>query len=83
MGGRALLEEARQNNMLRDLRSLNVGTATQQELNNATAAGYDPSNDYIEEIPPAAKRWRRQNLVHFDIDPQNSMSYLLPIIHER
>ena len=59
--------------MLSDLRGLGVRIATQQDLDDAKN-NYDPSNDYNEEIPPAAKRWRRQNLVHFDIDPQNSMS---------
>ena len=73
LGGRVRPDNARKRRMLSELRGLGVRIATQQDLDDANN-NYDPSNDYNEEIPPAAKPWRRQNLVHFDIDPQNSMS---------
>ncbi|RYP84097.1 hypothetical protein DL769_001242 [Monosporascus sp. CRB-8-3] len=31
---------------------------------------YQP-DDLNEEVPPAEKRWRRQRMVHFDLDPLN------------
>ena len=64
--------------MTRDLRRLNIPVYERQAVDDLQF-----SNDLNEEIPPLRKRWRRQNLVHFDIDPQNSMRLLLPIIDER
>lgn len=70
---RAHYENARRNGMLRELKGLEIKTYTQQELNVADQ-NHDPGipGGYIEEYPPEKSRWRRQNMVHFDIDPQNS-----------
>ena len=74
-GNQALIDNGRRNRMLRDLRALGVPMYTQQQFDDANQ-NYDPGvpGDYNEEIPPDKSKWRRQNLVHFDIDPHNSTS---------
>ncbi|RYP46223.1 hypothetical protein DL768_007542 [Monosporascus sp. mg162] len=42
----------------------------QEEDYLAAERRYQP-DDLNEEIPPAEKRWRRQRMVHFDLDPVN------------
>ncbi|RYP05106.1 hypothetical protein DL764_004022 [Monosporascus ibericus] len=42
----------------------------QEEEYLAAERRYQP-DDLNEEVPPAEKRWRRQRMVHFDLDPLN------------
>lgn len=71
--GSVLEARARKKGMLRELRNLGVAIITQQAWD-AVAQVHDDGapGGYIEEVPPADKMWRRQNMVHFDIDPSNS-----------
>jgi hypothetical protein len=60
--------------MLNALRAIGVRTTTQAEEDELQAhqRAYE-RGDHIENLPPTQERNQRQRLVHFDIDPGNSM----------
>ncbi|RYO84132.1 hypothetical protein DL766_001852 [Monosporascus sp. MC13-8B] len=62
-------QRAKANHMLRDLLGLGL-IPYQEEDYPAVEIRYQP-DDLNEEVPPAEKRWRRQRMVHFDLDPLN------------
>jgi hypothetical protein len=70
-------ERARANRMLRTLRSLEIPIFNQAKYNENTRQYNLVRADLIEEVPTTrAGRQRRENMVHFDIDPQNSKKRL-------
>ncbi|OTA94629.1 hypothetical protein M434DRAFT_10577 [Hypoxylon sp. CO27-5] len=62
---------ARRNKMIRSLRGLGIPLYDSTKQDSLQRVWDLHRNDLIENIPEDWKAERRQNLVHFDIDPQN------------
>lgn len=60
------------NRMKRELKRLNITLRDENSTPQATRAADTLRDDLIETIPNFGNVNRRQNLVHFDIDPLNS-----------
>ncbi|KAI1080696.1 hypothetical protein F5B20DRAFT_538587 [Whalleya microplaca] len=63
--------QAKANRMLRELKRLGIPVYNQVDYETRAQQHDQVKGDLIEDIPQGLKAVRRQNLVHFDIDPQN------------